>query len=56
MAGVAIEANDLHIVTDDEARALFRDLLGLGEKWKSELMQYVSVRWTAPDRHLDARA
>jgi len=37
---VAIEANDLHIVTDDEARALFRDLLGLGEKWKSELMQY----------------
>jgi len=37
---VAIDARKLHIVTNDDARALFQKLLGTGPAWTSGLMQY----------------
>lgn len=37
---VAVDAQTLHIVTDDDARARFHALLGKGPAWASAMMQY----------------
>jgi hypothetical protein len=37
---VGIDAARLHVVTDEEAKQLFADLLGRGVAWTSELMRY----------------
>jgi len=39
-ARVAIDVRELHVVSDDEARGAFTALLGRGDVWASELMQY----------------
>src|SRR6185503_15412740 len=37
---VAIDVSALHVVSDDEARAVFRELLGRPEEWNSPLVRY----------------
>jgi len=37
---VAIDVGALHVVSDDEARAVFRELLGKPEEWNSPLVRY----------------
>ena len=37
---VAIDTRGLHVASDDEARRAFEELLGRGDAWVSELMQY----------------
>lgn len=37
---VAIDARALRVLSDDDARTLFQEVLGAGSEWRSELMQY----------------
>jgi hypothetical protein len=42
---VAIDVSALHVVSDEDARAVFRELLGSPEEWNSPLVRY---RMTSP--------